>query len=139
MKHKYLTDDPPDENSPSAETWWNEMSMVMTWLWHSMEPSVGSTVHFLDIAKKIWNILEEMYSHTSNVSQIYQISETMFSTKQDASAALVSNGRGDSVRGGRGHGGRSSAPRGGREGREPYQNWLCDYCGNIGHIELFLL
>ncbi|KAF9620490.1 hypothetical protein IFM89_013107 [Coptis chinensis] len=27
MKHKYLIDDPPDENSPSAETWWSEIYM----------------------------------------------------------------------------------------------------------------
>ncbi|KAF9608076.1 hypothetical protein IFM89_006003 [Coptis chinensis] len=27
MKQKYLTDDPPDENSLSAKTWWSEMSM----------------------------------------------------------------------------------------------------------------
>ncbi|KAF9619462.1 hypothetical protein IFM89_007037 [Coptis chinensis] len=47
-----------------------------------MEPSVASTVQFLDTAKKIWNAIEEMYSQTSNVSRIYQIFETMFSTKQ---------------------------------------------------------
>ncbi|KAF9626276.1 hypothetical protein IFM89_031789 [Coptis chinensis] len=144
MKQKYLTDDPPDENSPSAETWWSEMPMVMTWLWHSMEPSVASTVQFLDTAKKIWNAIEEMYSQTSNVSQIYQIFKSMFSTKQDASTAFVSNGHGGSVRGGRGPGGCSSAPRGahggthgGRGGHGPRPDWLCDYCGNIGHTEPF--
>ncbi|KAF9618353.1 hypothetical protein IFM89_000988 [Coptis chinensis] len=78
MKQKYLTDDLPDENSPNVETWWSEMSMVMTWLWHSMEPSVASTVQFLDTTKKIWNAIEEMYSQSSNVSRIYQIFETMF-------------------------------------------------------------
>ncbi|KAF9591461.1 hypothetical protein IFM89_004159 [Coptis chinensis] len=47
-----------------------------------MDPSVASTIQFLDTAKKIWNAIEEMYSQSSNVSQIYQIFETMFSTKQ---------------------------------------------------------
>ncbi|KAF9624632.1 hypothetical protein IFM89_012128 [Coptis chinensis] len=154
------------------------MSMVMTWLWHSMEPSVASTVQFLDIVKKIWNALEEMYSQTSNA---FQISETMFSTKQGgkplnehyallhnlweelliyqpitpdvetqckqredfkyASAAFVSNGRGGSVRGGRGHGGHISAPRGGTHGGRgshgPRPDWLCDYYGNISHTKPF--
>ncbi|KAF9620078.1 hypothetical protein IFM89_010728, partial [Coptis chinensis] len=62
------------------------------------------------------------------------------SVSKDASVALVSNGRGGSVRGAQGHGGRSSAPHGthgGRGGCGPRPDWLCDYCGNISHTEPF--
>ncbi|KAL5705662.1 hypothetical protein ACHQM5_023937 [Ranunculus cassubicifolius] len=80
-KLKYLFEDPPDDSDPDAEKWWSEMSLGMTWLWKSMEPPIASTVQFLDTAKKIWTALEEMYSQKTNVSRIYEIFETMFSTK----------------------------------------------------------
>lgn len=55
---------------------------MMTWLWLSKERHVASNVQLLDTAKNIWDSLEEMYSQEHNVSQIYELLERMFNTKQ---------------------------------------------------------
>ncbi|KAF9603065.1 hypothetical protein IFM89_033790 [Coptis chinensis] len=59
-----------------------EDSIVMGWLWHSMEPHIATTVEFCDSSKKIWNSLSESFSHQSNVSQVYDLYEQIFATKQ---------------------------------------------------------
>ncbi|KAF9596959.1 hypothetical protein IFM89_014603 [Coptis chinensis] len=135
MKQKYLIDDPSNENSPSAETWWSEMSM----------DDKPLNEHYA-LLRSFWKELLIYQPTTPNVETQHKQREDFQSSiaytpsvYKDASVAFVSNGRGGSVRGGR-----SSAPcgacgstHGGRGGRGPRPDWLCDYCGNIGHIEPF--
>ncbi|KAF9610637.1 hypothetical protein IFM89_023823 [Coptis chinensis] len=97
MKQKYLADDPLYENSPSVETWWSEMSMGDKLL----------NEHYA-ILCSLWEELL-IYQPQAYIAYILFVSK-------DASADFVSNGCGGSIRGGRGHGGRSSAPRGGTHG-----------------------
>ena len=61
-KIKFLMDDSAVADAKNSEDWWSENSLVMTWLWLSIEPHVLSNVQLLDIAKKIWTYLKEMYS-----------------------------------------------------------------------------
>lgn len=56
-------------------------SIVMQWLWHSMEPRIATTV-FCDSLKKIWDTVAESFSHQSNVSWVYKIYEKLFTMKQ---------------------------------------------------------
>ena len=77
-----MTKSPPPEKSTGEEEWWSKNSLVMTWLWFSMEPSIASNVQLLDTAKKIWDFFEEMYSQEYNASWIYELFKHMFNTKQ---------------------------------------------------------
>jgi hypothetical protein len=79
---KYLTDNPPDKKDPTYEDWMSGDSVVMGWLWHSMEPHVSTTVEFCDSSKKIWDSIAESFAHQSNVSQVYEMYEKIFTTKQ---------------------------------------------------------
>ena len=62
---KYLTDNPPDKKDPTYEDWMSGDSVVMGWLWHSMEPHVSTTVEFCDSSKKIWDSIAESFAHQS--------------------------------------------------------------------------
>ncbi|KAF9605352.1 hypothetical protein IFM89_016487 [Coptis chinensis] len=57
-------------------------TIVMGWLWHSMEPHIATTVEFCNSSKKIWNSLSESFSHQSNVPRVYDLYEQIFATKQ---------------------------------------------------------
>ncbi|KAF9604400.1 hypothetical protein IFM89_006409 [Coptis chinensis] len=161
MKQKYLTDDPPDENSHSAETWlWEELL-----IYQPITPDVDTQCKqredfqcalFLfslnpnyDVFKDHILVNESFLSAVNAYSRLERVSNAYTpSVSKVTSAAFISNGRGGSVRGGRGRGGCSSTPhgarggirggtRGGRGGHGPHPDWLCDYCGNIGHTEPF--
>ena len=56
-KFGYLDDSiaKPSPNNPSSQTWNIQNSMVMAWLVHSMEDSIGETYLFYSTAKGIWN------------------------------------------------------------------------------------
>ncbi|KAL5729889.1 hypothetical protein ACHQM5_002780 [Ranunculus cassubicifolius] len=46
-KLSYLTTDPPKKEDSKYEDWMCDDSIVMGWLWHSMEPHIAKTVAFL--------------------------------------------------------------------------------------------
>ncbi|KAF9589938.1 hypothetical protein IFM89_029554 [Coptis chinensis] len=81
-KSKILTGDPPDSTDPTYEDWMASNSMVLTWLWNSMEPKVLTNVQFLPTAKRVWSSLKEMYSQENDISRIYDLFESLFKTKQ---------------------------------------------------------
>ncbi|KAL5709075.1 hypothetical protein ACHQM5_019801 [Ranunculus cassubicifolius] len=81
-KLKILTDDALSSSDPTYEDWMASNSMVLTWLWHSMESKVLTNVQFLPTAKQVWSSLKEMYSHENNISRIYDLFEALFKTKQ---------------------------------------------------------
>lgn len=60
----------------------SEDSIVMQWLWHSLEPCIATAVEFCDSLKKTWDTLAESFAHQSNVSWAYKIYEKIFTMKQ---------------------------------------------------------
>ena len=87
---KYLTNNPLDKKDPTYEDWMSGDSIVMGcgdsivmgWLWHSMEPHVSTTVEFYDSSKKIWDSIAESFAHQSNFFKVYEMYEKIFTTKQ---------------------------------------------------------
>jgi hypothetical protein len=47
------------EEDPTLTTWDGKDSMIMAWLWNSMIPEINDTYKFLNIAKEIWDAIEE--------------------------------------------------------------------------------
>lgn len=43
-----------------------------------MDQQISANVMFLDTAKQVWTVLQEMYSMDKNVSRIYQLYENTF-------------------------------------------------------------
>ena len=45
----------PKPGNPRFEAWDEEDSMIMTWLWNSMNPKISDTCMFLATTKDIWD------------------------------------------------------------------------------------
>lgn len=46
-KENYLTDEPPASESKDYRKWLQEDTMVTTWLWNSMDPSVAAKMQVM--------------------------------------------------------------------------------------------
>lgn len=53
--------------------WVAEDSLVMSWLIHSMEPSISKTCLFLLSVKAIWASLVRTYSKESHIGLVYKL------------------------------------------------------------------
>ncbi|XP_038714646.1 uncharacterized protein LOC120008414 isoform X1 [Tripterygium wilfordii] len=81
-KFKYISCDPPPCDSEEFKEWKSDNSLVMTWLWNSMEMSVSSNITFLNTAKGIWDALREKYFLKRRFSLLYDLYDRLFSLKQ---------------------------------------------------------
>ncbi|KAH7529152.1 hypothetical protein FEM48_Zijuj05G0154200 [Ziziphus jujuba var. spinosa] len=72
----------PAKEDPTFEAWDEEDSMIMSWLWDSMEPTISDTCMFFTTAKEIWDCLHRTYSKARNTAQVYEIKVKAGATKQ---------------------------------------------------------
>ena len=52
----------PDEDSPDLEDWWTVNSMVVSWILNTIEPTIRSTITYIEIAKDLWEDIQERFS-----------------------------------------------------------------------------
>ncbi|KAL5711222.1 hypothetical protein ACHQM5_021702 [Ranunculus cassubicifolius] len=81
-KLKFITDEPLPETDEKYEDWQVENSIVMTWLWNRMEPSISLKVMEMTTAKAIWIAVKEMYGQVRKSSRVYHVFEKMFNLKK---------------------------------------------------------
>lgn len=81
-KGDHLTTAPPEKDDPTFKRWDETDSMVMSWLWESMEPNISMTCMFLSTAKEIWDFLKRSYSKAKDEALIYEIQVKAAATKQ---------------------------------------------------------
>ena len=72
----------PAKEDPTFGAWDEEDSMIMSWLWDSMEPTISDTCMFLTTAKEIWDCIQRTYSKARNIAQVYEIKVKAGATKQ---------------------------------------------------------
>ncbi|KAF9602845.1 hypothetical protein IFM89_031705 [Coptis chinensis] len=147
-KSKILTGDPPDSTDLTYEDWMASNSMVLTWLWNSMEPKPFTN----DLEKQqqqheqfqialLLNGLNSEYSVYKD-----QILATLLSTPSNRGGhGNYTSGCGSYGRGGRGNfgNGRGNRDRGRGRGRGRGDRYdgaderKCTHCGKDGHTEPF--
>lgn len=71
----------PNKKDPKFDSWDEEDSMIMSWLWDSMEPTISDTCMFLDTAKDIWDFISRTYSKANYAAQVYEIKVKTAATK----------------------------------------------------------
>ena len=64
------------------EAWDEEDSMIMSWLWDSMDPMISDTCMFMATAKEIWEFTRRTYSKAGDVAQVYEIKVKVGATKR---------------------------------------------------------
>ena len=71
----------PKRGDPTVEEWDKDDSMIMSWLWDSMNLAISDTHMFLTIAKEIWDSICRTYSKACDAAQVYEIKVETSATK----------------------------------------------------------
>lgn len=72
---------PPTAADANDETWFTDDDCsTMTWLLKSLGLFMNKNIRFLDTAKAMWDIFQEMYSNDKNISQVFELYEKISST-----------------------------------------------------------
>lgn len=72
----------PTPEDPTFNAWDEVDSMIMSWLWDSMDPAISDTCMFLKTAKEIWDSIRKTYSKARDAAQVYEIKVKTSATKQ---------------------------------------------------------
>ncbi|GFZ01178.1 hypothetical protein Acr_14g0008130 [Actinidia rufa] len=72
----------PAADDPAFSTWDEEDSIIMSWLWDSMDPMISYTCLFFSTAKEIWEFIRRTYSKARDAAQVYEIKVKTTVTKQ---------------------------------------------------------
>jgi len=67
---------------PKFHAWIEEDSMIMSWLWNSMQLEISRNCMFLPTAKEIWELVHQTYSKVQDAALIYKIKTRISTTKQ---------------------------------------------------------
>ena len=81
-KLSHLLGTGPKKGDPKFETWDEQDSLLMSWLWNLMLPKISNTCMFLGTAKEIWDTVKQTYSKVRDAAQIYEIKTKILATKQ---------------------------------------------------------
>ena len=72
----------PGKKDPLFGVWDEEDSMIMAWLWNSMNPEISDTCMFLSNAKEIWDTIQQTYSKAKDAAQVYDVKVKTIAAKQ---------------------------------------------------------
>ena len=81
-KLNHLVGTGPKEGDPRFDAWEETDSMIMSWLWNSMNPEISDTCMFLSTAREIWEAIRQTYSKARDAAQVYEIKIKAGATKQ---------------------------------------------------------
>ena len=87
-KLSHLDGPKPSEEDPKFETWDEEESLIMSWLWDSMQPEISGNCMFLSTAKNIWDMVKRTYSKVKDAALAYEIKIKIHSTKQGTMSTI---------------------------------------------------
>lgn len=82
-KLSHLTGPIPSKDDPKCETWDVEDSLVISWLWDSMQPEISGNCMFFTTTKDIWDTVKQTYSEVKDAALVFEIKTKIHSTKQD--------------------------------------------------------
>ena len=79
----YLTGEEshPEATNPSFRKWRSENSLITAWLLNSMEDHIRKPFMFME-AKDIWESVRETYSDLGNSSQIFELKNQIWLSRQ---------------------------------------------------------
>lgn len=81
-KLSHLDGTGPRQGDPKFQTWDEEDSSIMSWLWSSMQPETSKNYMFLPTAKDIWEAVRQSYSKVQDAAVLYELKTKASTTKQ---------------------------------------------------------
>ncbi|XP_071900938.1 uncharacterized protein [Coffea arabica] len=70
-----------DNDSANLEDWWTVNLMIVSWILNTIEPALRSTITRVEIAKNLWEDIQERFS-IANGPQVQQIKGEIAEWKQ---------------------------------------------------------
>ena len=80
-KISHLLGTRPKVRDPKFNAWDEDDSMVMSWLWNSMTPTISDACMFLSTTKEIWESIRHTYLKARDAAQVYEIKIKIAATK----------------------------------------------------------
>ena len=71
----------PKKGTTELEDWWTVQSMLVSWILNTIEPSLRSTISYVENAKDLWNDIRERFS-IANGPRIHQLKTELADCKQ---------------------------------------------------------
>ncbi|KAJ0021463.1 hypothetical protein Pint_31254 [Pistacia integerrima] len=82
----------PKDNSLELEDWWTVNSMLVSWVFDTIEPSICSTISYMENVKDLWEDIRQRFS-IGNGPRVQQLRADLASCKQDGQAVITYYGR----------------------------------------------
>ena len=80
-KIAHLIEPTPKTFDPAFTAWDIKDSMIMSWLWSSMQPERSKNYMFLSLSKDIWEMVKQTYFKVQDASVIFEIKTKINGTR----------------------------------------------------------
>ncbi|KAK4417314.1 hypothetical protein Salat_2557000 [Sesamum alatum] len=82
----------PSDDSSEIEDWWMVNSMLVAWVFNTIEPSLRSTITYMENVKDLWEDLRQRFS-IGNRPRVQQLKADIANCKQAGQAVVSYYGR----------------------------------------------
>lgn len=82
----------PTEGSSEMEDWWTVLSMLVSWILNTIEPSLRSTISYMENAQDLWEDIKERFS-VVNGPRIQQLKSDLAECKQGGMSMVAYYGK----------------------------------------------
>ena len=82
----------PDDAAPEIDDWWTVNSMIVSWIFNTIEPKLRSTITYRENAQELWDDIKQRFS-ISNGPRIQQLKSELANCKQNGDSIVTYFGR----------------------------------------------
>ena len=77
----------PTDDSNEVEDWWTVNSMIISWIFNTIEPSLRSTISYRETAKELWDDIQQRFS-VRNGARVHQLKTEVSKCKQNGDTVM---------------------------------------------------
>ncbi|RVW88922.1 hypothetical protein CK203_045069 [Vitis vinifera] len=78
----------PDNDSPELEDWWTINSMLVSWVFNTIEPTLRSTISYMENVKELWEEIKQRLS-IANGLRVQQLKSDLVNCKQKGQGKVL--------------------------------------------------
>ena len=77
-----------DNDSPELEDWWTINPMLVSWVFSTIEPTLRSTISYMENVKELWEEIKQRLS-IGNGLRVQQLKSDLVNCKQEGQDTVV--------------------------------------------------
>ncbi|RVW64731.1 hypothetical protein CK203_063137 [Vitis vinifera] len=78
----------PDNDSLELEDWWTINSMLVSWVFNTVEPTLRSTISYMENVKELWEEIKQQFS-IGNGPRVQQLKSDLVNCEQEGQGIVV--------------------------------------------------